>query len=149
MEIKDKATPRGIVDIWIIDPVTLRVRRHRRQQNLIVDTGRPLLAARFTGSGWPLNRLAVGTGNTAAAVTDLALETELARADLVRQPWRGIGAESNRVYARATFGIADAVGTITEAGLFYNSIMFSRVIIDPGQAKADGELMVCNWTIIF
>jgi len=153
MELKERVRkPKGTISLWCLDPVTLRIREHRRCPNQIVEPGGTTwLAGRVIGgAGWTnLDSLKVGTGTTAATVDDKALETELASASLVRNPWQGFGSDSNKLYVMSLFDTDEAVGSIGEAAIFYGPTMFNRALVDPVVPKALGELLVVRWEIAF
>lgn len=67
-----------------------------------------------------VNVHALGSGTTAAADGDTALETETTRALLASRAY-GSGANKNKAYYTAFYGLADAIGTHEEMGLFINA----------------------------
>jgi hypothetical protein len=149
--IPEKVMTKGVFSAWLIHPDSLRVLAGRRIDNLIVNEGKKWLAARAAGSTGQQNltAIAVGTGNTAPVVGDTALSAQLASASLVRAPWQGFGTDSNKIFARAFFDTDEAIGTLAEAGLFFGSVLFSRVLISPTISKPSGSILVCQWEISF
>lgn len=89
-----------------------KVKDERTIQNLVVNTGRSHIIDRLqAGSAAVCDYIAIGTGTTAAAAADTALETESARAQgTLSQP----DAYTDRcIY---TFPAGTGTGAITEAG---------------------------------
>lgn len=84
-----------------------------RISNLITTAGKALVAGRINGSGSPAaaTYIAVGTGTTAAAVGDTALETELATSGLSRA-----AASVSLVTTDTTNDTAQLVVTFTVTG---------------------------------
>ena len=82
-------------------------------KNLVVTVGKTFVASRIVGvASNIMSHMAVGSGTTAAAVGDTALQTELGRVVLAS----GTSA-SNVVTYTATFPAGTATGAITEAGI--------------------------------
>jgi hypothetical protein len=82
-------------------------------KNLVVTVGKTFVASRIVGvASNIMSHMAVGSGTTAAAVGDTALQTELGRVTLASGT-----ATSNVVTYTATFPAGTATGAITEAGI--------------------------------
>jgi hypothetical protein len=91
--------------------------------NLITDAGRAIISGLINGSGSPaaFTYIAVGTGTTAAAVGDTALQTELATSGLSRAAGTVSRVTTTKTNDTAQVTITFSVtGTqaVTEAGLF-------------------------------
>ena len=85
------------------------------QDNLVVSVGKDWIAGMMTGSGVPMKAIAAGTGTSATAIGDTALQSEIDRVSLTVS---GGSASGNQITYTATFGLNDAVGALTEFGLF-------------------------------
>jgi hypothetical protein len=82
-------------------------------KNLVVTTGKNFIASRMAGtSSNVMSHMAIGTGTTAAAVGDTALETEAGRVSLTSST-----VTDNSVAYVATFPAGTGTGAITEAGI--------------------------------
>jgi len=81
--------------------------------NLVVTTGKNFIASRMAGtSSNVMSHMAIGSGTTAAAVGDTALETELGRVSLTSAT-----VTTNSVAYVATFPAGTGTGAVTEAGI--------------------------------
>ncbi len=119
--------------------------------NLIVSVGKTILAKLLGGDAAyagleHISKIAFGTGSTAAATTDTALESEqLAKDVTVSYP------AFNKVMFAATMG-ADEGGSLTyqEMGLKSDAtgILFSRIVINPIAKSTLYEIDI-EWTISF
>lgn len=113
--------------------------------NLIVNTGKNFAAnALLNVSSSPFTHMAIGTGTTAAALTDTALESQL-----VRQAFTSSNVTANVVTMSTTYAAGAGTGSITEAGLFNASsggTMFSRVVF-PVVSKGAADSLTINWTV--
>lgn len=83
--------------------------------NLVTDAGKALFANLFIGSGTAPTHIALGTGTTAAAADDTALETEVYREAATRSRVTITVTNDGSQYTK-TFTI-DATHSLTEAGL--------------------------------
>jgi hypothetical protein len=97
------------VELWGPDG---RLKDFRKVQNIVTNTGRQAIIDRLQGNTPPVSDyVAIGTGATAAATTDVALQTEVARSQgTLSQP----DAHTDRCVF--TFAAGTGTGTITEAG---------------------------------
>ena len=114
----------------------------RRKDNLIVDVGFDFIAdAIGKSSGRPsaMSHIAVGTGSVAAAATDTALGTEIARKAATYAHTAG-----TKVFTfETTFDPGEATGAITEAGVFNAATagtMLDRVVFAVINKGADDTL---------
>jgi len=110
--------------------------------NLVVDVGKTLIAARLGNNATYVTHMAVGTGNTAAAVGQTALVTETStRVTVTATPG------TKQIAFAATFtGIA---ATVAEIGLFSASTagtMVARTLVGPFTLSA-GDTLSFTWTI--
>ena len=81
--------------------------------NLVVTSGLSFIAARMVGlSPTVMTHMAIGSGSTAAALSNTALETELSRVEFT-----GATVAANSVTYVALFGAGVATGAIAEAGI--------------------------------
>ncbi len=114
-------------------------------KNRVVDAGTYFIASAFgTGAATPMSHMAVGTGITASAPGDVALETELTRVAL-----DSTTVLLNVVTYVATFPPGIGTGAITEAGLFNAGIggtMLARVVFGVKTKDVDDEFLF-KWNI--
>lgn len=114
------------------------------KDNIIVNVGFDFIANAMgasTGRPGVMSHIAVGTGTTAAAATQSALVTELARGAAVYAHTTG-----TKVFTfTATFAPGTATGAITEAGVLNAAtagIMLDRVVFGVINKAANDTLQV-------
>lgn len=144
--MEEQIHARGDVHIVLRDP-SGRIKDERRFQNLIVTAGKNLLAKILgTGASKP-SHIAVGTGTTAPSASQTALVSEIGTRVAVTHSnpsgsvWRMVG----------TFGPGNAVGAITEAGVFTASsggTMLARQVFAVINKDSDDSLEI-TWEITF
>jgi len=117
------------------------------QANVVTTPGRNRYAALLTeeSTAFP-DYVAVGTGTTAAATSDTALETEVYRSQIVgRSNSTGVSTY------KAFFGKDEANGsTLSEAGLFDLSTggtMFCRALFASPIEKVNTMSVTITWTV--
>lgn len=119
------------------------------QDNVIVNGGRDRIAALIAqdSSAFP-SHLAIGTGSTAAAVTDTALGTEVDRNALTAS-----FASAGVATFKAFFSKSEANGnTIAEVGIFdqaASGTMFCRAVLSSTVAKTSSISLNVTWTWTF
>ena len=115
----------------------------REIKNLVVTSGKALVAANLQGNNVsPITYMALGTGTTAADVTDTTLEFELDRNALTTSGGTVSGAV---VTYETTWAPGDGTGAITEAGLFTASTggtMLARTVFPVVNKGADDTITV-------
>jgi hypothetical protein len=114
--------------------------------NLVVTAGKGFIASRMLGTSLAtMTHMALGTGTTAAAAGNTALQTESARAAFSSTP-TAVGAV---ITYTSTFGAGAATGAITEAGIFNASTggtMLCRTVF-PVVNKGADDTMYITWTV--
>lgn len=143
---KDKLSLTGALKISLNGEVV------REVNNLVVDTGKDWVASRMAGvADAIMSHMAIGTGTTAATVTDTALETEVARNALNATAV----ATDNTITFEATWGpddpdvTAPATTPVTEAGIFNAAsvgTMLARTTF-PVINKGEADTMTISWTV--
>lgn len=137
--VNDLLSMRGDVVIKLNDEVVLE------KKNLIVTAGKAFLASAILNSSTsPFTYMAIGTGTTAAAVTDTALATELTRSAFTTS-----SVASNVVTLTTTYAAGTGTGTLTEAGILNNSsggTLLSRVVF-AAISKGSADSLTITWTI--
>ena len=104
------------------------LKEEREMHNLIVNAGLALMAALVDGSvTTPIVGMAIGTGTTAAAVTDTALQTEVMRGATTNSIVTTTVANDTAEFSY-TFAIT-ATYAITEEGLFTSSAASSGTML--------------------
>lgn len=115
--------------------------------NLVVTTGLQHVADQMSDQGEAaMSHMAVGTGTTAAAAGDTALETELDRNALDSTTQSG----ASVVYV-CTWAAGDGTGALTEAGIFNQAgagTMLCRTVFSV-KNKGAGDSMTLTWTVTF
>lgn len=116
-------------------------------KNTVVTVGKNALAAWLTtsqASGF-MPYAALGTGTTAATVSDTALGTQVGSRAL------GTLSSSTNVYSNSSTHTFSSSYAITEAGLFSASsggTMFARQVFSPVNVLS-GDQLIVNWSVTF
>lgn len=121
-----------------------QVKDRREIKNLVVNTGKEFIAARMVGTPTAMSHMALGSVNTAAAVGDTALGTELGRVSLASATSTGAV-----VTYTASFPAGTATGAVVEAGIFNASsagTMLCRTVFAVVNKGADDAMSV-TWAI--
>ena len=94
---------------------------------------------------WIFVAMAIGTGTTAAALGDTALQTEVAR-----QAFTSSSVSTNVVSLSTTYAAGVGTGALTEAGILSNAVsggtLLSHVVFSAVNKGALDTLTI-NWTI--
>lgn len=113
----DKVKAKGTVHFVLTDE-NGKV-KEQREENLVVNTGLAYIASRMVGTAKNImSHMAVGTGTTAAAAADSALQTESARVALTSTTIVTTTAANDAVQYVATFNPGTGTAALTEAGIF-------------------------------
>lgn len=144
--VKEITAVKGTVHLVLTGPDG-EIKDERFLDNIITATGLAHMANRISGVSSPaaMGWMAVGTGATAAAVGDVLLGTEVARAALSPGVSLTTTTQTNdTINYQATFAAGTATGALTEAGVFgvvtantgpmLNRLVFS--VINKGAADA-------------
>lgn len=140
----------GELTIEIRDAKTGRLKSRDIIKNMFVNNGRNSLAKGLTGAtGFGIiTYCALGIGAATALITDTALQNEIARKQI---------SSSSYLLKVATFqtyfGISEANGTLTEAGLFGDDAnstpgsgtLFARTNIN--RTKTTNDTLTLSWSI--
>jgi hypothetical protein len=114
--------------------------------NLVVNSGLAFIASRMKDTtDAAMSHMAVGSGTTAAAAGDTALETQIGS----RVSLTSTTVTANAVAYVATFAAGTGTGAITEAGIFNASTagtMLCRTVFSVVNKGADDTLQI-TWTI--
>jgi len=124
-----------------------RVKRRLKLRNLVVTAGKGVIAERMkqTPSKGHMTHMAVGSGTTAAAAGDTALQTQISS----RVALGSTTVSTNTITYACTFGAGVSTGTISEAGIFNASSggdMLSRVVFT-GFTKGAGDSLAVSWVV--
>lgn len=139
----DQLKVTGDVVVEITGPDGL-VKDRREIKNLVVTTGKTFIAARMVGTPTEMSHMALGADNTAAAVGDTALGSELGRVALASDTSSGA-----IVTYTASFPAGTATGANVEAGIFNASsggTMLCRTVFAVVNKGAD-DAMSITWAI--
>lgn len=144
MDIKDNVTARGSVKV-VLTGADGAVKETRTIENLVVTAGKNFMASRVAaGTPTAMSEMALGTGTTAAAVTDTALQAEIGRVAL-----SSLTASGNVITHTASFGAGVATGAVTEAGIFNDptaGVMLARTTFAVVN-KGANDTMTVTWTV--
>lgn len=118
-------------------------------KNLVVTTGKYHIADQMSDQGQAaMSHMAIGTGTTAAAAGDTALETELDRNALTSKT-QGSDSDANKVTYIADWAAGDGTGAITEAGIFNSGSagdMLCRSVFSV-KNKGAGDSLTLTWVL--
>jgi hypothetical protein len=122
------------------------IKQDIKVNNLVVTTGLGFIASRMGGtSAAVMSHIGVGTGTTAAAAGDTALETPLG----ARSALTSTTVTANQIVYVAGFAAGASTGAITETAVF-NALtagtMLCRAIL-PVINKGAGDTLSVTWTI--
>jgi len=117
----------------------------RQIPNMVVQAGKDWIISRMTtGSAGLMSHMAIGNGNTAPALGQTALISQLARI-----PFTSINVLANTVTFVAVFNAGVGTGALVEAGLFNagsGGTMLARTTFGT-LTKAAGDVVTVTWTI--
>jgi hypothetical protein len=126
-----------------------QVKDEEEVDNLIVTVGRYHIADQMADqSEAAMSHMAIGTGTTAAAATDTALETELDR-NALSSTTQGASTDANKVTFIGDWAAGDGTGAITEAGIFNSAsagIMLCRTVFAV-KNKGAGDTLTLTWVL--
>lgn len=114
--------------------------------NIIVTTGKNLVATLVAGSGTSFTHMAIGTSATAEALTNTTLGTETGRVLLT-----GKTVASNVISFTGDFPAGTGTGTIVEAGIMNASssgVMLNRATFSSVSKTASDALKI-SWDVTF
>jgi len=127
---------------------TGKIRRYH-ERNLVVTTGKNHIADQLADGGEAaMSHMAIGTGTTAAAAGDTALETELDR-NALSSVAQGTGADANKVTYTCDWAAGDGTGAITEAGIF-NSVSAGTMLcrsVFAVKNKGAADTLTLTWVL--
>ena len=136
---------KGKLSITLVDEKGALKEAHELD-NLIVTAGKNYLAGGVLGTiSTPFVAMAIGTGVTAAAITDTTLQTEL-----VRAAFTSSSTVNNVATMSNIFGAGVGTGAITEAGLLSNAVsggtLLSHIVFSVIN-KGVLDTLTITWTI--
>lgn len=145
MDIKDEEFKmKGELTIVVTD-INGNIKEKRHVPNLVVTAGKTFVASRMVGTASAvMSHMAVGTGNTAPAAGDTALQTEVGRVAL-----SGSTPSGAQVTYSATFGAGTGTGALTEAGIFNatpSGTMLCRTTFSVVNKGASDTVSI-SWTV--
>jgi hypothetical protein len=122
-----------------------KVKEEQEYKNLVVTTGKNFIASRMKDTtDAAMSHMGIGTGTTAAAAGDTALETQAGRVSLTSTT-----VTTNSVAYVATFPAGTGTGAITEAGIFNASsggTMLCRTVFSVIN-KGAADTLGITWTV--
>ena len=117
--------------------------------NLVVTVGKYHIADQLADQGEAaMSHMAIGTGTTAAAAGDTALQTELDR-NALTSTTQGADTDANKVTYIGDWAAGDGTGAITEAGIFNSAsagIMLCRSVFSV-KNKGAGDALTLTWVL--
>ena len=123
-----------------------KVIQEEKVNNVIVTTGKSLVASLVSGSGTAFSYMAIGTDNTTEVVGDTTLTSEIGRVVLTSKT-----AAANVISYIGDFPAGTGTGTITEAGVLNASssgTMLNRATFSSITKSASDALKI-TWTVTF
>jgi hypothetical protein len=115
--------------------------------NLVVSSGKTIIATLLSGGTGAMTHMAVGSGTTAAVIADVALESQISN----RVALTSTTPATNTVTYVATFAPGVSTGNLTEAGLFNDATntttaMLARTVF-PLITKEAADTITITWVI--
>lgn len=144
--LKDNISVKGDLDIVVYDTAG-QPKDKRKINNLVVAVGKNYIASRMVSNATVvMNHLAVGSSNVTPSLSQTILGAELDRV-----PLDSSSLNNNVISYSATFGSGQAVGTISEAGIFNNAsanagIMLCRTRFNE-ITKGNADTIVITWNL--
>ncbi len=147
--VNDSIKAKGTLQLTLIDE-NGQVKQ-QDEHNLVVNAGLAYIASRMKdATAGVMTHMGVGTGTTAAAAANTALETALgARVSLDSTTIVTTTASNDSVQYVATFGAGVSTGAITEAGIFNaltSGTMLCRTVF-PVINKGALDTLVITWKV--
>lgn len=151
MNLKETIGIVGIVDIVLQDATTGQIKARRHVNNMVVQSGKDLIAANFAGtSADSVSHIEVGgnTPVTAAANGQIVLVTPLTPRVAATET---VNANPATLVYEAVFGPGVVVDSIGEAGLFTAATAGTMVARTTFAAipKGANDLLTITWTLVF
>ena len=127
------------------------VKETREIKNLVVNTGLSHITSRLLGaSSNVMSHMALGSGVTAAAAGDTALQSQISSRKALTSATQS-GTNNESIVYVATYNAGENTGAITEAGIFNASTsgtMLCRTVFAVVN-KAAGDTLQITWTLTF
>jgi hypothetical protein len=146
INLTDKINLTGKLRATVRDAKTGRILSVIEAENLVVTAGKELVAKILNAEGDAVpNFCAVGSGTTAPADTDTALEAEIGRLEVTQRSRTG-----NQIVYSIFFSAADCNGDWNEAGLFNaetGGTMLCRALFPSTISKDSTKTVTVDWTI--
>lgn len=146
--LNDSLKAKGTLTLQLIDADGKVKEQHER--NLVVNTGLAYIISRMKDATTTvMSHMGVGSGTTAAAAADTALQNQLARVALDSTAIVTTNVTSDSVQYVATFNAGTGTGAVTEAGIFNAAtagIMLCRTVF-PVINKGDLDTLVITWKV--
>ena len=143
--IQEQMSVKGRLSVVLLD-ADGKVKQSQDIPNLVVNSGLAFIASRMKDTtDAAMSHMAVGSGTTAAAAGDTALETQIGS----RVSLTSTTVTANATAYVATFAAGTGTGAITEAGIFNASTagtMLCRTVFSVVNKGADDTLQI-TWTI--
>ena len=121
-----------------------KVIQEEKVNNIIVTTGKALVATLVSGSGTSFSHMAIGTDNTTEVVGDSSLTAEVGRVTLTSK-----AVSTNVISYIGDFPAGTGTGTITEAGILNASssgTMLNRATFSSVNKTASDALKI-TWDV--
>ena len=143
---KDESRVLGKLKIEVKDKHG-KVKDTREVDNLVVDTGLAFIASRMKdASATAMSHMELGTGTTAAAAGNTALETAISGS---RTALTSTTVTSNAVAYVASFAAGTGTGAVTEAGILNagsGGTLLCRTVFSVVN-KGASDSMTITWTV--
>jgi hypothetical protein len=146
--VSNNVRPYGLFEVWVKRRLQDFFTFERMTNNLITTAGKAALANIQIAAGTAPSHIAIGTGSTAAAAGDTALQTEVYRSAATRS--RITTTTTNDT---AQYSLDQSIGatyTISEAGLLNNSSggdLYARQVFT-GVIVYSGDIFRVVWKFI-
>jgi hypothetical protein len=150
--LEDNLRALGVLTLSLRDQYG-NVKQEVTVPNTVVNAGKAFIAQSMikttTNSPVAMTHMGVGTGVTAAAVTQTALVTELGTRSTVSPTNTTVTVTNDTIQYVSTFAAGNATGALTEAGIFNASsagTMLCRTVFSVINKGADDSLTI-TWRV--
>lgn len=137
---------KGTWNVKLVNAKTGEVELDHTQENIIVDNAIVHMANGYGPADFDMLHLGNAPFPSTPATTDLTLNADFFQTSTTHSPQISPGTFAYQ--KKASLATTDAVGTLTEAGLFTtDNVMFNRILFNPQIVKTDTQEAYITTTI--
>lgn len=145
--ITEKLSVKGIVELELVS-ANGEVKQKQIVNNLVTTAGKNFIVRKIIDDSENIASIGIGSGNTAASLSDTQLESELASEDV---RFQFIDTENTNILVNiSTFAESVGTGTVREVGLFSDSspkTLLCRTVVSTPFEKSATDYLNVSWKI--